>query len=1062
MQDGVISYEEFKSAMAGWLAPQLGGTKRKAAAAPSSPVVRLACKSGLLWHTGIAAPCLLAQSRRRIQKDIGAFFKQFEVVDIETAVAQAAQAAGDSSEDADDFADMDPVTALAAKSVTPEQRVAALKEAAAKGSNQQLDLALSMLSGSSPEQLVQAAKQLSEVVSIVNFFHGPSVNRIVANEITTLYRAMWYKDVTTKLVAALNPALNLGSTQQASAMHEQLLVYTLKTLYHLILGPRLTAADANDPMHPKNCHKAAKAVFVLKSTPGTSPTDPTGLRWALWHMSNNPSAQVRMWAVKVISAVVAFPFDGERNQFRLEALKPANVGGLGLVHVCLERLALSGSAHEDVGVIAEVLHLLGILLGRTHTHPGDAADLHPSDLALIGGELLVGAVVQPLRDPVIAKSPDHALVYMHAVSALAYLLPYIDLLKEASIVELLVQLASVEVGEGATGDISVASGAAALCAREALRAIAIASRLQEGRGAAVLVAKTSLLTNVIVPVLSSPVDSSLKMACLQVLRSVLNTSMEVASPVLATRGVLQGVVRCLEHEDITDARAAHLVKDIAALGSSSAQELIKAGAPRALCMALGRFQKHDEVMAEVFAFTGPSFNFNLAITSLQALKNILAAGASSAAGNPFLPHFGMELVSVARSVISAALLYRRAGIVQCKTLEALTAMYTGEAAAGGTRNLVPRRMHEVLSLLTDLMFQQLHTQHKAAADAGNTVSGSVAAAIAALFKEYQSTQSQLEMVFTEAEKRLRMGPAFASTQSVSLVQYAQKHASSDLLSAELHVPIPVVVTIQNMPEHTYTVDMVPQQISFELMRADINSHFGAGGSLLLGFEDPETGAVTAMNSNADLRTALERFKSVPGAKHFSIVAAPGQGKVLHLVPLGGEHLERNFNRVFSEFNKRYSPDRLLDKKGVGAVYQEFKRLGKAEMTVEEFEAAMFHQGMRDSELIRTYFRGFDSDGSGTISLEECVLGLATLTKGSLHTKLRVAFDAFDEDSNGYIDVHELTRLVRFSSGFSHEASQAEAIRLMQTVDANSDGKLDFSEFAAAVQHQPAIIKKFHP
>lgn len=62
--------------------------------------------------------------------------------------------------------------------------------------------------------------------------------------------------------------------------------------------------------------------------------------------------------------------------------------------------------------------------------------------------------------------------------------------------------------------------------------------------------------------------------------------------------------------------------------------------------------------------------------------------------------------------------------------------------------------------------------------------------------------------------------------------------------------------------------------------------------------------------------------------------------------------------------------------------------------------------------------------------------------------MRAVFDTFDDDGNGYIDVDELKMVMLY---LGHNLTPTETVQLLQQMDINNDGKLDFSEFCNVLQ-----------
>ena len=64
--------------------------------------------------------------------------------------------------------------------------------------------------------------------------------------------------------------------------------------------------------------------------------------------------------------------------------------------------------------------------------------------------------------------------------------------------------------------------------------------------------------------------------------------------------------------------------------------------------------------------------------------------------------------------------------------------------------------------------------------------------------------------------------------------------------------------------------------------------------------------------------------------------------------------------------------------------------------------------------------------------------------------LRAAFDTFDKDGNGTINAYELGALMR-SVGVA--LTKAELHEIFMTIDVNSNGSIDFSEYLAVMKKQ---------
>jgi len=77
-------------------------------------------------------------------------------------------------------------------------------------------------------------------------------------------------------------------------------------------------------------------------------------------------------------------------------------------------------------------------------------------------------------------------------------------------------------------------------------------------------------------------------------------------------------------------------------------------------------------------------------------------------------------------------------------------------------------------------------------------------------------------------------------------------------------------------------------------------------------------------------------------------------------------------------------------------------------------------------------------------------GCVMLSNGDM----RDAFDAFDTDGNGLITAAELQRAISRLSDGEEEATDAQVAEMIQAVDRNNDGQIDFGEFVQALTAQP--------
>ena len=65
-----------------------------------------------------------------------------------------------------------------------------------------------------------------------------------------------------------------------------------------------------------------------------------------------------------------------------------------------------------------------------------------------------------------------------------------------------------------------------------------------------------------------------------------------------------------------------------------------------------------------------------------------------------------------------------------------------------------------------------------------------------------------------------------------------------------------------------------------------------------------------------------------------------------------------------------------------------------------------------------------------------------------------AFDMFDKDGSGTIDVGEIVKIMK---NFGYPIKKSEAQRMISEIDDNGDGELDFEEFVTLMEKQTNYI-----
>lgn len=127
------------------------------------------------------------------------------------------------------------------------------------------------------------------------------------------------------------------------------------------------------------------------------------------------------------------------------------------------------------------------------------------------------------------------------------------------------------------------------------------------------------------------------------------------------------------------------------------------------------------------------------------------------------------------------------------------------------------------------------------------------------------------------------------------------------------------------------------------------------------------------------------------------------------------------------------------------------------LSVSELKEGLARAGVAIPQDLAEMMDNIDTDGSGVLDYSEFMAAALDKRKYIQEDMCWRAFKTFDVDGGGTIEKGELLKLLGFdklADELQIEVTEAEVDAIMQEVDLNGDGKIDFDEFLVMMRKMP--------
>ena len=427
--------------------------------------------------------------------------------------------------------------------------------------------------------------------------------------------------------------------------------------------------------------------------------------------------------------------------------------------------------------------------------------------------------------------------------------------------------------------------------------------------------------------------------------------------------------------------------------------LVKGGAVKELAGALSYFKSYDDILANVYQFSGASYDFHLVRKVILSMINIINSGLMRMEETGERNRVGMVFdIGVVEKIGDL--------------MSVLTSDSSGELKAwrddGDGQSLEDS---------VKLLLNKIHACHRKNKE--DARSANVCARVGELWKKHFADSSE-----TYAHNKVvlrcyyKEEPVIVAEISTSIEYQDFQKTIDERYERPMRISFRSVVD-----DETISIDgdvslkqALKQAEKEKTLRIRVNDKIslssGQSTELVSGnlFEWSDLSEKTNLE-DVKMEAMAQKQKVnpsdlFPGLKLEQVNAGEFFSLANDLKAL--EQNEQNNTLTAIQKQTNYSLEEIRK------IHEHWKGISGADgkLTKAQFAEGMKNLGMTDPLTIELNFRAFDKDKSGMVDFQEYVTGLSVFQKGNPEDRLRLMFDVYDSDGSGTLTFDEIFNLFR--------------------------------------------------